>query len=177
MAPGSIPDHVRWAVDLLAPDAHDRVLEVGSGPGAAVELVCDVLDGGSMVAVDRSPVAVHRIAERAATHRWSGRLRVVHSGLADLTVEAGSFDLAFTLDVNTFWTGPATAELAVLRDALRPGGRLAILYGPGLSSRGAPGDVQRPSRLRQVEVAVAAAGFERLRTVRTARGSGVLADR
>jgi len=54
--------------------------------------------------------------------------------LADLEVPDQSFDVAISVNVNLFWPGPARRELERLHRALRPGGRLHVLYGP------APGD-------------------------------------
>jgi SAM-dependent methyltransferase len=125
----AVPERVRWAVDVLDPQPGDRVLEVGCGPGVAAALVCERIGSGELTAVDRSPVAVRRTLERNAGHVAAGRLRVVESALADLDVAAHSVDKAFALNVNVFWTSAAERELAVLRRALRPGGRLYVLYG------------------------------------------------
>ena len=40
--------------------------------------------------------------------------------------------------LRTFWTGPAFGELALVHRALVPGGRLAVLYGPGPDAAGLP---------------------------------------
>ena len=126
-----IPDRVRWAVEVVDPAPDSRVLEIGCGPGAAAELICARLDTGRLLAVDRSAVAVGRAVERNAQHVKAGRLEVRQSDLDALEVEPRSFDVAFSVNVNVFWTRDAASELAVLRRALRPEGLLHVLYGPG----------------------------------------------
>lgn len=126
----TVPDRVAWAVDQLdlAPDA--RVLEIGGGPGAAAELVCRRLEHGFLLGIDRSAVATARSTKRNQAHLDAGRLELRLGRLVDLDVPDGSFDVAFSVDVNLFWTGPAHPELSLLHRALHQGGRLHVLYGP-----------------------------------------------
>lgn len=165
----TVPDRVRWAVDQLelVPDA--RVLEVGGGPGAAAELVCARLPLGYLLGVDRSAVAVARSAERNRAHLEAGRVELRRGVLADLEVPDGSFDLAFCVDVNVFWTVPAAVELDRLYRALRPGGRLHVMDGP------APGDFS--AALETVRRHLAASSFAGAEVRRTDRGSEVRATR
>jgi SAM-dependent methyltransferase len=122
---------VRFAVDLLDPGPADRLLEAGCGPGVAAGLVCARLDNGRLLAIDRSPLAVRRTLDRNREHVAAGRLELRTVALDRLTVEPGSFDAAFSVDVNLFWAGPANRELAVLHAALRPGGVVYLCFGAG----------------------------------------------
>jgi SAM-dependent methyltransferase len=123
-----VPERIRFAAGVVDPAPSARVLEIGCGPGAAAELLCPRLPEGRMLAVDRSAVAVRRTTERNAAHVAAGVLEVRRSGLHDLAVPDGSVDVAFTVNVNLFWTRDPAPELAVLRAALAPGGVLHVLY-------------------------------------------------
>ncbi|WAP50948.1 class I SAM-dependent methyltransferase [Arthrobacter sp. ATA002] len=167
-----IPDRIRWAVGLLGLSAGDRVLEIGCGPGAAAELICPLLDTGFLLAVDRSATAVARARSRNASHRAAGRLEVLEASLAQLPEHTGTFDVAFAVNVNVFWTDPAGPELDVLFRVLRPDGRLAILYGPGplqgAGSAAHTGVITDQLRSR---------GFRDARTLLEERGTGVICRR
>lgn len=162
-----VPDRIRWAVEVVDPRPGEHVLEIGCGPGVAAALVCARLTTGRLTAVDRSPVAVARTGRRNAEHVEAGRLVVVQSELDDL--DASGVDKAFSVDVNVFWTGDATRELAALRRALRPGGRLSVLYGAS------------PTGADRVTGTVAAAltrhGFTDVEPVRSPHGIGIVATR
>ncbi|MGH3877943.1 MAG: class I SAM-dependent methyltransferase [Actinophytocola sp.] len=162
-----IPDRIRWAVDVVDPRADERLLEIGCGPGVAAALVCERLTTGRLTAVDRSPVAVERTRRRNAAHLGSGRLEVVQSELDTLAVD--DFDKAFSVDVNVFWTTDAARELAVLHGALRPGGRLYVLYGGG------PTGEDRVTRT--IADSLAGHGFVEVERIGSPHGMGVVARR
>ena len=82
----TIPERVRWAVATLDVDPADRILELGSGPGAAISLVCERLDGGTITAIDRSPVQVARALERNREHVAAGKASVRIEELERLSV-------------------------------------------------------------------------------------------
>ncbi len=130
----TVPDRVRWALTLVAAGPSDRILEIGSGPGIAAELVCERLQTGWMLAIDRSAVATRRTTERNAAHIQAGRLEVRTVTLESLNVPAGTFDTAFAIDVNLFWTHTPTQPWEILTHALRPGGFLHVCYGVGPQS-------------------------------------------
>ena len=165
-----VPERISWAVELVDPAGPDSIVEIGCGPGVAAALVCDRLaDGGHLLAVDRSPVAVERTRRRNARHLESGRLSVRQSTLAELEAPPGNADKAFTVNVNVFWTGDAAPELAVLHALLRPGGRLYLLYGGG------PTGTDRVSG--PIERKLRAGGFTDVEVVAGEVGTGVLARR
>jgi len=119
------PPRLTAAVELLDVQPSDDILEIGCGPGVAAALVAE--KAGSLVAIDRSATAITRAKARSA-----GNTRFLQADLANLPGHDATFDKAFAVNVNVFWTGPADAELATLTRVLRPGGRLLLVYeGPG----------------------------------------------
>ncbi|WP_129666015.1 class I SAM-dependent methyltransferase [Phytoactinopolyspora endophytica] len=165
------PERHRWTVDQLDLTGTERVLEFGGGPGVATGLVCDRLTTGSVLAIDRSAVAVRRTSERNSAHIACGRLTVRQCSIADLDVPAGSIDVAFGINVNVFWTTSAVAELAALSHALVPGGRLLIAYGSG------PKDPGNRDAISMVLSTVEAGPFERRTVLRDSHSAAVLAHR
>jgi SAM-dependent methyltransferase len=123
----SVPPRLVAAVALVDPAPDARVLEVGCGRGAAAALLLDRLPAGHYTGIDRSARATAATAARIGDAIAAGRAVVRTTTLAEHRAEP--VDLALAVNVNAFWTGPASRELAVLAAALRPGGVLHLLYG------------------------------------------------
>jgi cyclopropane fatty-acyl-phospholipid synthase-like methyltransferase len=123
-----IPERIRWAVETLAGEPGDRLLEIGGGPGVAASLVCERLDRGSLLLIDRSATAIERTRRRNADHLVSGRLALETVDLADFDPGKARFDKVFAVNVNVFWTTPATEELARIRSAIDHDGQLFLFY-------------------------------------------------
>lgn len=136
-----VPERIAWAVELLDVHPDHRILEFGCGNGVAAALAADRLAGGrgQVVAIDRSATAIERARTRTAHHVEAGRVELRCVDLAGFRGEPHTFDTAFGVNVNVFWTSPADAELDTLATALRPGGTLHLIYeGP---PRAGPPDV------------------------------------
>lgn len=109
--------------ELLAAQPGERVLDVGSGPGFfAAELLERVGPEGSVVGVDQSPEML------AAAHKRCEAFPNVEFRKGDalsLPLEDADFDAALSVQVLEY-IEDATAALAEIRRALRPGGRVVI---------------------------------------------------
>jgi SAM-dependent methyltransferase len=134
-AADKVPARIAWAVDLLDVQPEDQILEFGCGPGVSVGLACERLGGGRITAIDRSATAIERTRARIDTHIAAGRAVLRNVDLAGFDGESGSFDKAFGVNVNVFWTTGAEVECAVLRRVLRPHGVVRLVYdGPAPGS-------------------------------------------
>lgn len=80
----SVPERVAWAVELLAPEPDDQILEVGCGPGFAVALVSECLVTGRIIGIDRSTVATERARARNTEPIVAGRAQVEQVELAHI---------------------------------------------------------------------------------------------
>ncbi|MBF6337893.1 class I SAM-dependent methyltransferase [Nocardia abscessus] len=129
-----------WIVRTMAVRPADRVLEIGPGSSDSIAFLAEQAIDGTVVGVERSATAVSRAGERHAARLASGRVHLVHAELADLDPDrllretglgAAGFDKVLAVNVNLFWTKRPTAELALIRQLLAPGGTLGLFYGYG----------------------------------------------
>ncbi len=119
-----------WAVETLAVRPADRLLEVGCGHGVAVSLACERLDGGHIVALDRSPKMIALARQRNAVHVAAGRASFQAAALHEADLGEARFDTIFAIRVGIFLRGNPRRELAVIEKHLAPAGRLHLVYDP-----------------------------------------------
>lgn len=135
MTQGPSP-RLAWAVDVVAVEPGDRLLEVGCGHGVAVSLICERLMNGRIVGIDRSAKMIEAATRRNREHIVSGRAQLETSTLAGARLAAHSFDKLLAVHVAVFWHRPAEA-LGRARELLAPGGRLYLFnQAPGWSDVG-----------------------------------------
>ncbi len=116
-----------WAVDTLAPDPADRVLEVGCGHGVAVSLVCAQLTSGRITAIDRSTKMIEVAARRNREHVARGRAVLKSASLAEADFGDERFDKIFAFNVAPFWLQPKEA-LEIVRRLLAPDGTVYLFW-------------------------------------------------
>jgi trans-aconitate methyltransferase len=119
-----------WAVETLGVQPDDRVLEIGCGHGVAVSLVCERLDGGSILGIDRSAKMIETAGRRNAEHVAAGRAAFQVAALHEADLDDSRFGLAFAIHVPVLLRGDPRRELAILHAHLAPRGRLALPFQP-----------------------------------------------
>jgi SAM-dependent methyltransferase len=115
------------AVDLLAPQAGQRIAEIGFGPGRTLARLAAV--GAEVLGVDASADMVAVATRRNAAHVNAGRIRL-HHGDGTLPTGDGTLDGVLSVHSLYFWPDPAVV-LAEIRRTLRPGGRLVLAFRGG----------------------------------------------
>lgn len=155
--------HAAWVIDLLDVHPHDRVLEVGFGPGVAV----DLLTGSALhvAGIDPSPVMLRQAAKRNADAISEGRADLRQGSVDRMPFADGSFDKALAVNSMQVWPD-ATAGLREIRRVLGSGGTLALAFNvhSGQTREGIPDTVM-------------AAGFTDCRVAETDQAFCVLATK
>jgi ubiquinone/menaquinone biosynthesis C-methylase UbiE len=148
-----------WAVGLLDVQPDDRVLEIGFGPGIAIEELARRATSGRVVGVDHSEVMVRQASRRNAAAVRDGRVELRLGNAEDLPEFDGPFDKMLAVNSLMFWDDPV-ARLMQLRGLLVPGGRIAIVFQPR-----APGSTDETAARTGQEIAAhyATAGFTDVR--------------
>ncbi len=119
----------QWTVDLLDLQADDRVLEIGFGPGIAIEAVARRVTEGQITGVDHSAVMLQQAGRRNAQAIADGRVNLYLGLLQKLPPYEEPFTKIFSVNVVQFWVEPVM-EFTKLRAMLAAEGLLVSTYMP-----------------------------------------------
>lgn len=144
------------ALRELAPEAGDRVLEVGFGGGALLGALL-AQPVAEVIGADISEVAHARAAAR---FRGERRLRLLRASAEALPLPPASADKAVSVHSLYFWPD-LQAALAELARVVRPAGRLVLCFEPAEELRRWPGHLHgfRLYDPQEVSRAMEQAGF------------------
>jgi len=154
----------RWTVDLLAIDQDARVLEIGFGPGVAIQYAAEQATRGHVSGIDCSEAMLRMAQKRNASRLANGLVDLTKADVQSLPYPDDSFDRAFTIHCIYFWRDPA-ACLREIRRVLRPDGLVAITIRPvhQWQGRRPPADVFHLYRGNEIAQLVSDSGFRRPR--------------
>jgi len=158
----------RWMVDCLAVAGHDRVLDVGCGPGLAVAYAA-AISRGPVVGVDASDTMVRHARRRNRAALRRGLVEIHRADAARLPFPDGSFTRVGSLNSLQFWGEPDTGLFELYR-VLEPGGRVAVVLMARSDEGPGPGD---PSWVTETADRMRSAGFADLQMASRSFG-GVL---
>lgn len=117
-----------WLVHELAGTVANpqRVIELGCGPGVALQELLMTYPEASIFGIDPSAVVLKSARHRNADAIRAGRLELVVGDVATAAAY-GPADLIVACHVLYFWTNPMS-ELRLIREALTATGHLALGY-------------------------------------------------
>ena len=119
------PMRQEWMVSVLPIDAGTRVLELGFGHGVAASLICDRLDSGRYVGVDRSAKMTKAAEERNAHHVDSGLAEFRNASVDGVSLDV-RFDLVLAIHFPPLLRQSGRAEVDFVRRHLEPTGQLWV---------------------------------------------------
>lgn len=118
-----------WALSMLDIQPEDQVLEIGFGPGQAIQEAAKLTPKGFVAGIDLSEVMVVQASQRNAAAIRSGHVLLQKGAESPLPFEDSEFTKAFAVNSLQFWSNP-DAGLQEVRRVLKPGGRVAIIIQP-----------------------------------------------
>jgi SAM-dependent methyltransferase len=148
-----------WVVSLLGVRSRDRVLEIGFGPGLAIQHLSRLAYEGLVCGIDHSPVMLQQARKRNDVAVRAGRVDLRLASVEQLPRFDEPFDKI--VGVNVMGLSHAPVErLRQLRRLLSPGGTIAIAVQPR-----SPGASDATTARRGAEIAsqLAAAGYSLIR--------------
>lgn len=112
----------RIALEMLAPQPGEAILEIGFGTGKMLELLANAAPGLSLAGVEPAPAMLARTQKRTALSSAD-----LHLGTNfPLPFTDASFDAVCALNSFQFWPDPEQGVREVIR-VLKPQGRLVLM--------------------------------------------------
>ena len=154
--------YAAWVVDLLDVRRQDQVLEIGFGPGVAIEMLA--ARAAHVAGVDPSVEMLRQATRRNAAAISDGRVELRRCSADDMPFVDGNFDKALAINSMQLWPD----KLAGLREVsrvLRHDGQIAMAF-----------TAYSGQQREGVTELIAEAGFSDCRVVETEQAFCVLAS-
>ncbi len=117
-------DMARLTLDMLQPEPAERVLEIGFGPGVAIELLAEHVTAGLVAGVDPSQVMLNQAVRRNRQAIVTGRIDLRLGSSDHIPWADGTFDRACSINNVMLWN--LRTDVREVRRVLRQAGRLVI---------------------------------------------------
>lgn len=170
MAKGNEPAS-RWTVSLLNLQPDSRILEVGFGPGIAIQYASKQVTKGLVAGIDASETMVQAARKRNAAAIATGKVDLKLGRVSSIPYPDEFFDRAFTIHCIYFWANPIEG-LQELQRVLKPGGLLAVTILPKDKwNRPAPPDLFTLYNGSEVAQLLKTVGFREVRVENCAQSN------
>jgi ubiquinone/menaquinone biosynthesis C-methylase UbiE len=152
-------------IDLLDIEPGDKLLEVGFGPGVAIQLLAERVRAGYIGGIDPSPEMVEQATARNAQAIRRGLIDLRRAYAESLPFDDNTFHRALAVNSMQVWSNPLVG-LQEMRRVMKPGARVAL----GFTIHSGQANEGLTDR-------VAAAGFTKARVVERGKWFCVLASK
>jgi ubiquinone/menaquinone biosynthesis C-methylase UbiE len=115
-----------WTVETLDVRPDDHILEIGFGPGTAIEQVSALAANGFVAGVDPSGVMLRQARRRNRKAIRAGRVELQRKSVVGLPYGDNRFDKVFAINSYHHWPEPQQANLKEIQRVLKPGGQVFI---------------------------------------------------
>ena len=150
----------QWMLEMVELHGDDKVLEIGFGPGLALEGALKIVDTGLVVGIDHSDTMYQQARRRNSAAIAQGRARLM---VADIQTGPGfdiKFDHIYSANVVQFWQNPVEVY-AYLKTLLSSEGDVTTLLMP--RNKGAT-NKDTHAFAEDIQVWLDAAGFSSVET-------------
>ncbi len=118
-----------WAVSLLNLQPTDRVLEIGYGPGIAIQKMSEIVKDGLIWGIDHSDIMLKQASKRNKEAISLGTVKLLQHSVSNLPSFEEPLDKILDINSFQFWEDPIE-DLKSLREQLRSGGIIALVQQP-----------------------------------------------
>ena len=118
-------DFTQWVIPLLEVQSDSKVLEVGFGPGVAIQILAATASTGSVAGVDYSQEMVEQATRRNAKAIAAGIVHLHYGSVEKLPFADDIFDKALAINSMQVWSD-CLAGLREIRRVMTEGGQIAL---------------------------------------------------
>ena len=126
---GSNLERIDWAIELLKLKSDDRVLEIGFGPGIAIEKMETIASNGLVYGLDHSTLMYRQASSRNRKAIAAGTIRLFLGSVADIPKFEFQFDKVLDINSFQFWDEPVD-RLRQLKKNIKKTGTLVLVHQP-----------------------------------------------
>ena len=157
--PSNLERNMRTLAQVdIQPD--DRILEIGFGPGIAIERAAELAKRGKVIGVDHSELMLRQASRRNATAIAAGRVDLRLGTAERLPEFSEPFDKVIAINSYLFWNDPEGVLLG-LRNRMKSGAVIALTF-QSRKRDATNEDTQRGAEA--IAASLQRAGFENVRS-------------
>lgn len=155
-----------WVIENCEIKSSDQVLELGYGPGYAIEKIVSKLDKGKVYGIDFSKLMLKHASRRNRKHIQTGKVELFTGSVGNMPFQNSQFDIVFGVNIVYFWSNPVKEINEIFR-VLKPEGRLVLYHTDKESLRKIPvatDKVFTGYTAEELETLLSAQGFKQIGT-------------